>query len=155
LDDYRAYTFRVPKDHRHAIVIDIKIAIPAPFAGVPPGKKMIDTKALVDTGASGSCISERLAAAAKLVSFTRTNARTAKGPSIVPVYHLDVLMPNKVMFPNMSICEFCEGDDFDFIIGMDILTSGDMAITNANNETVFSFRIPPDMAHIDFQNPVK
>ncbi|GHU96307.1 hypothetical protein FACS189479_09990 [Spirochaetia bacterium] len=37
----------------------------------------------------------------------------------------------------------------------DILASGDTAITNANNETVFSFRIPPDMVHIDFQAPIK
>jgi hypothetical protein len=33
---------------------------------------------------------------------------------------------------------------------MDILLQGDIAITNANNETVFSMRMPPQEEHIDF-----
>ena len=35
------------------------------------------------------------------------------------------------------------------LIGMDILTQGDLAITNANNETCVSFRIPSEQC-IDF-----
>jgi hypothetical protein len=33
---------------------------------------------------------------------------------------------------------------------MDILTLGDLAITNHNHQTVLSFRVPPDTRHIDF-----
>jgi hypothetical protein len=35
---------------------------------------------------------------------------------------------------------------------MNILLKGDMAITTANNETVFSFRIPAGARHIDFMS---
>jgi len=33
---------------------------------------------------------------------------------------------------------------------MNILRKGDMALTNANGEMVFSFRIPSSDTHIDF-----
>jgi len=39
---------------------------------------------------------------------------------------------------------------FDIIIGMDILTQGDLAITNHDHRTVVSFRVPPDSKHIDY-----
>jgi hypothetical protein len=46
--------------------------------------------------------------------------------------------------------EFTSDKMFDILIGMDIITLGDFAITNANHRTVVSFRIPPDTKHIDF-----
>ena len=150
---YKAFTYHVPADHRHAIVIDIKILTQIP-SDMPPliNKALFEAKALVDTGASGSCISSRFAEYAELVSFSRRRCRTAQGSHIVPVYRLDVIMPNDVLFMNMAITEFSGIHDFDFIIGMDILSKGDTAITNAYNETVFSFRIPPGESHTDYVN---
>jgi len=55
----------------------------------------------------------------------------------------------------MDVAEFYGGNDFDFIIGMNILRMGDMALTNANNKTVFSFRVPPAEAHINFVDELK
>lgn len=40
--------------------------------------------------------------------------------------------------------------DNDIIIGMDTITRGDLAITNKNGETWFSFRIP-SQEHIEFE----
>ena len=42
--------------------------------------------------------------------------------------------------------------NFDVLIGMDIIGSGDFAITNHKGKTVFSFRIP-SIGRIDFVNP--
>jgi len=50
----------------------------------------------------------------------------------------------------MDIAEFYSGNNFDFIIGMNILRMGDMALTNAKGSSVFSFRIPPAETQIDF-----
>ena len=33
---------------------------------------------------------------------------------------------------------------------MDIITLGDLAITNAGQQTVVSFRVPSDTRHIDY-----
>jgi len=40
-------------------------------------------------------------------------------------------------------------DGCDVLIGMDVITTGDLAITNHNGKTTFSFRVPP-CEEIDF-----
>ena len=40
-------------------------------------------------------------------------------------------------------------EDFGMLIGMDIITLGDFAITNLNGQTVMSFRLPSS-GRIDF-----
>jgi hypothetical protein len=101
LVDFRAFTYHIHPNHRHAIVIDVKAGIPLPAEHVPAGKKVfINAKALVDTGASGSCISRGFAESTKLISFTMTKSFTAQGSHFVPVYRIGLLLPNNVMFVN-------------------------------------------------------
>jgi hypothetical protein len=88
----------------------------------------------------------------KLPSFTREDVYSVHGIKSVPIYCLDVFLPNGTLFSNMDVTEFHKAYDFDFIIGMNILRQGDMAITTANNEIVFSFRIPAGDHHIDFMS---
>jgi hypothetical protein len=59
-------------------------------------------------------------------------------------------MRNNVSFTNIRAMEFTSNKVFDILLGMDILTLGDLAITNANHRTVISFRVPPAVKHIDF-----
>jgi len=42
--------------------------------------------------------------------------------------------------------------DSDVLIGMDIISLGDFAVTNFQEKTVFTFRIP-SVERIDFVNP--
>ncbi len=50
---------------------------------------------------------------------------------------------NRLVFHDMELVQFTyTGDDCDLIIGMDIMTQGDLALTNFEGRTVFSFRIP-------------
>ena len=44
----------------------------------------------------------------------------------------------------------CDLEDNDIIISMDTITRGDLAITNKDGETWFSFRIP-SQEHIEFE----
>lgn len=44
--------------------------------------------------------------------------------------------------------------DTDFLIGMDIITLGDFAVTNVNGKTVFSFRYP-SCEKIDYVNDAR
>jgi predicted aspartyl protease len=149
LDRYSAYTCQIPGNHRYAVVIDVQIGIP--FQEFRQTKKLfVPTRALVDTGASTSAISKTFSQQTNLKSFKMTKVFTANGVSEVLVYCLDVFLPNNLLLENWSVMEFSGGKDFDFIIGMDILRMGDIAITNANDAMVFSFRIPPDIRHIDF-----
>ena len=51
---------------------------------------------------------------------------------------------------NMLMNRARKNEDNDIIIGMDTITRGDLAITNKNGETWFSFRIP-SQEHIEFE----
>jgi hypothetical protein len=51
---------------------------------------------------------------------------------------------------NIKAAEFSGRHSFDFIIGLDILLTTDMALTNAGGVTVLSLRSPPADKHIHF-----
>ena len=151
-----AITVHLPDDHRHAVVFEIQIGVPVPIDGFPKDKRIhMKSMALVDTGATGSCISKRFATSAQLKSFKKGKVRGIHGAVVVPVYRVDVSLPHGILITNMDVVEFDGGYDFDFIIGMNILRMGDMALTNAKGKTVFSFRIPPAEEHINFVQELK
>jgi predicted aspartyl protease len=151
LADFTAFNYRVPDNHRHSIVIDVEIHVPVPIQNYPQNQKIpIRAKALVDTGASRSSISNSFVLAAKLISYGKCTIRMAKGEYISSVYTIDVLFPGGMLAKNIKASEFSGQHDFDFIIGMDILRLTDMAISNAKNITVLSLRSPPADEHIKF-----
>ena len=111
----------------------------------------IDVYALLDTGASMTCISQSLAKKLNLRAISQGRMNTAGGIiHEANLYYIDLLMRNNVSFVNIRTMEFTGNDKFDVLIGMDILTLGDLAITNAGQRTVTSFRVPPDTLHIDY-----
>ena len=149
--DYAAFTYRVPDNHRHSIVIDIEMLVPVPIEGYPQNRKLpLKAKALIDTGASRSAISNSFVQAAKLVSYEKCTIRMAKGEYISSVYVVDIIFPHGISAENIKAAEFSGRHEFDFIVGMDILRMTDMAITNAGGVTVLSLRSPPAGKHIDF-----
>jgi hypothetical protein len=109
-----------------------------------------DVYALLDTGATNTSISDTLAANLGLKPVGRYKVEAAGGIHMAAAYSIDVLLRNMVSFTNIRAAAFVKNDQFDIIIGMDIITLGDLAITNANNRTVVSFRVPPDVEHIDY-----
>jgi len=146
-----AITFHLPEKEKQAIIFGIQIGVPVSADGFPEDRRIgINSMALVDTGSTGSCISRRFAVEAQLKAFKKSKIRGFHGISIVPVYSIDVLLPNGILFTNMDVAEFQSNNNFDFIIGMNILRMGDMALSNANGEMVFTFRMPPSETHIDF-----
>ena len=101
----------------------------------------INCMCLWDTGASSSCISKRVANELGLVQTGVVTTFTAAGPSDTKTYVVNIGLPNHVQIPMVMVSE-AELNGFDVLIGMDIITLGDFAITNLNGNTVFSFRIP-------------
>ena len=109
-------------------------------------------KALWDTGATNSSISDRLAAEMDMPFEDYVLISTAMGNARVPIYPVRLFLPNRVVFDEIEAIEFTysEDDDCDLIIGMDIMTQGDLAMTNLEGRTVFSFRIP-SLHTVDFE----
>ena len=70
------------------------------------------------------------------------NVAHAGGSAIAPVYLVNVGLPNGVGVVGVEAVEFTPHTEFEFIIGMNIITRGDFALTNVGGKTCLSFRIP-------------
>ena len=104
--------------------------------------EVVRCKALWDTGAVYSVISRNVAAKLGLTSFDSGRAYTAQGSYDTSVYLLDILLPNKMIVKDLRVSDG-EFQDFDFLLGMDVISLGDFTITN-RDETRFAFRIPSE-----------
>ncbi|MCL2187117.1 MAG: retroviral-like aspartic protease family protein [Treponema sp.] len=151
MGDYTAFTYQVPKNHRHSIVIDVEVKISASIRDVPQNQRIpIAAKALIDTGASRSAVSSLFVQTAKLISYGKCSIRQSRGEYISSVYTVDIIFPHGMYAHNIKAAEFFGHHEFDFIVGMDILRMTDIAISNAGGITVLSLRSPPANEHIDF-----
>ena len=152
---YQALTLKAPGIAR-SIVIPVVVSQSKILCQKFKFKKIeADVMALIDTGATNTSISDRLAISLGLKAVEQCEVYAAGGVHIANVYMIDVLLRSMVEFTNIRAAEFLANEKFDIIIGMDILTLGDLAITNHSNRTVLSFRVPPDTAHIDFVEKAK
>ncbi len=66
----------------------------------------------------------------------------------VDVFLVNIGLPNGVGVPGVRVAKAVL-PDVDVLLGMDIINSGDFAVTNRDGNTKFSFRIP-SQADIDF-----
>ncbi len=107
-----------------------------------------DYVAIWDTGATNSCITKNVVDHLNLKPISKTRVSGAFGEEIKNVYMVSIGLPNKVGFPNMPVTEVVL-KDADVLIGMDIISDGDFAVTNKGGLTKFSYR-HPSMEHIDF-----
>lgn len=105
--------------------------------------------ALWDTGSTMTVISEELASKLNLEPVGYMMAETAGGRYKSNKYVVSLSLPNRLNIENVMIASGKLGLGIDILIGMDIITLGDFAITNYNNKTVFSFRFPSSEV-IDF-----
>ena len=85
-----------------------------------------------------------------LISTTFTDVHHAGGVTRgVPVYLVNVVLTNRVQFTGVEVAESKLPNGIDVVIGMDIITRGDFAVTNQSGSTTFSFGIP-SQTDIDF-----
>lgn len=66
------------------------------------------------------------------------------------IYKMDIMLSNNVAVLNINVFEMENSPGCDLLIGMDIITHGDFAITNAGGKTFASFRMPPADQHINY-----
>jgi hypothetical protein len=111
------------------------------------------TTGLWDTGATNSCITAEVAKSIGAIPTGKTMVHGAHGPALTNTYLIDFILPNSVRIIQVKATEVVSTvGGFGVIIGMDIIAMGDFCITNPNNKTVVSFRIP-SREEIDFGKP--
>jgi predicted aspartyl protease len=123
-----------------------------------PGKNSIVTvtniwkvKAMVDTGATISAITSRMITRMGLKPSYEDKFSYAKGNDVSKIYIFDVIFPGGKVFKNIEALEIDEDGHGDFLIGMNIISQGDIALTSVGGKSAFSFRVPPAEKYIDFE----
>lgn len=141
--DFHAFVIRfaglVPR-----IVTDVGVSGAFDPSSPPPVlPPAVDSRALWDTGASRSVVSRDLAHRLALTPVGQVDVSHAGGTMKSPTYIVNFILPNRVGVPGILVTELPYAPrGFDAIIGMDLITLGDLAITNADGRTTMSFRIP-------------
>lgn len=107
--------------------------------------------AIWDTGAQGSVITTGVAAACGLAPTGVSNVLGVHGAKKCFTYLVNIVLPNGVQVRDVRVTEgqLPGGPGGDVLIGMDIITLGDFAVTNKDGNTWFSFRVPSQIG-IDY-----
>ena len=128
----------------------IAYSLPAKvYVESPTTQKSVEANAIWDTGASRSLIRPEIAAKLNLKPISKTFMDTPSDKSVPSnVYLINVYLPNRAKIMNIQALEGTP-NSCDMLIGMDVITLGDFAVTNLDGKTMYSFRIP-SMTEIDF-----
>lgn len=113
-----------------------------------PEPKLMEFDAVWDTGATDSVVSQRVVDACGLKPIGMKEVHTAGGKCNCEVFLANIHLPNRVRFPNVHVTKADMGPT-DMLIGMNIITRGDFALTHNDKKTCFSFRWPSSET-IDF-----
>lgn len=107
-------------------------------------KRVKIMRSLWDTGASVSLISARVAKVLGLTSIGKSGVSGYnEGIDVKDTFLIHLGLPTGDIVTNIMAMEF-ESDEYDVVIGMDVICNGDLAITNKDDKTTFSFRIPSE-----------
>ncbi len=97
--------------------------------------------AIWDTGATNSVITQKVIDALNLKSVGKVPVNTASGPDVSDLFFVNIILPNEVGFHSVKVTQG-KVAKADVLIGMDIISKGDFAITSKDGKTVFSFQFP-------------
>lgn len=105
--------------------------------------------ALWDTGATNTVITKRVVRECGLKPTGMAEVHHVGGSEIVNTYLISIFLPSQVGFRELRVTEGKDVLGGDVLIGMDVISQGDLAVSNYDKKTVFSFRIP-SIEQIDF-----
>ena len=102
-------------------------------------------KAIWDTGATNCAIAQSVVDTCGLVATGMTQVHGVHGDRIVETFLVNIVLPNRVTFEQVRVTkgELVGGD---ILIGMDIISQGDFAVSNFGGVTQFTFRYPSQVA---------
>lgn len=113
-------------------------------------ENIIPVKTQWDTGATGTCISKDLVRKLGLVPTGMVKVHTPSGIGVMNKYMINLILNNEVRISNLSVMDSEIGKQgIDVLIGMDIISLGDFAISNFDGKTQFSFRLP-SQEHVEY-----
>ena len=108
---------------------DAEIATPITVANPQEEDKIIrHCTAIWDTGATSSMISQSIARKLNLQPDGKTRISGVHGIEDAAVYHVDLRFNNGFTIPDVRVSEASDNGGFDVLIGMDIISRGELRI---------------------------
>lgn len=132
--------------------IESDVVIEDPITG-----NKVSTIAIWDTGAMASVITKEVAEALGISPSGSVPIKGVTGEYISNTYFVKITLNNENITVKRVVAEsesisYKKGRGL--LIGMDIITLGDFAISNYNGKTVMTFRVP-SVQKIDFVDGIK
>ncbi len=135
-----------------ASFLNVRCGLSQPFSieleGEANRPQMFDFDAIWDTGSECTTISRRVARLLELAPIGQVEAHHSGGSSLVNTYLVNLRLANGIEFQGLHVMDG-NFNDTDILLGMDVLSYCDFAITHPNKQTKCSFQIP-SVADIDF-----
>lgn len=130
----------------NVLIMDVEITI------VDNPSQSVKTKAIWDTGATNTVITNEIADRLNLEPSGYTEVNTASESKLrTNTYIIDLKLKKDVVISALQVTEgkISTENGIDCLLGMDIISLGDFSITNFEGKTWLSFRIP-SQHKIDF-----
>ena len=106
-----------------------------------PAKRAFTKCAVWDTGAEVTVISPRIVEMLGLTPIAHTQLMGIGGDEEVGVYKIHVGLPNGYLYEDLYV--YCSDiDNYDILIGMDLISLSDFFLTNINGNNRFYFQMP-------------
>jgi hypothetical protein len=136
--------------YTHTGLVDALLTPVELFSGIYVEDTSYLTNALWDTGAMMSVISPEIVSKLKIDIVDTIQIAGINSESMAEVAIVSIRFPNGAVIEDVraAICNMSSGNEM--IIGMDVITQMDIAITNGGGQTQLSFAIPPFENRIDF-----
>jgi predicted aspartyl protease len=128
------------------------VAISSPTVNYSSPK--YQTRCIWDTGCSTTTITQNVVDALGLKPTGVTTVNTASATNVrTSTFQIDFFLSDNLVFQNITVNLGVICDGIDCLLGMDIIGTGDLSITNHLGNTCMSFR-HPSSHEIDFnKNP--
>ncbi|MBU0708449.1 retroviral-like aspartic protease family protein [Patescibacteria group bacterium] len=147
--EFQAFTAEYSKRTNKLISkVGVSLTHDPQSGGNPPAVR--EYTAIWDTGAEASVVTKKVVEQIGLEPTGKTRVIGVGGQNIENTYLVNLYLPNKVALTYVRVteCEELHGG-YDLLIGMDVISIGDFAVTNTKGKTKMSYRIP-SIREIDF-----
>ncbi|MFH1092115.1 MAG: SEC-C metal-binding domain-containing protein [Pseudomonadota bacterium] len=124
------------------------------FPAFEPGQAQVlpnggQYQSIWDTGATNTSINRKVVEECGLIQIGIERVRTASEVIDAPTFLINIGLPNGFMVVGVPAAQLPLAHNLDVLIGMDVITTGDFALSNYQGKTVMTFR-SPSVEVIDF-----
>jgi len=133
-----SFTSQIPNLKQIGPICTVKIGVSSVASDIlsAKGEKIhqpVEVSALIDTGASGTCITPEIVKSLNLIPRGATQIATPSTKAHpCDVYDVSLLLPNGVAIPTIQVIETpLEGQNIQCLIGRDVLAHGTLNSTSA------------------------